>query len=577
MKGVSLLGVLMLCRVLMLQAHDIEWATWTVIGYFWQDALIALLFSAIEKGVCRWRGGRSAAAVIYWIVVAYAAINTPLARELATPLTVPMLRATGYALTDSVLTFVTPINIALITAICGSAALLPRTLKCAHLHLRAVMLAALLVVLAGPFAAGRVDTAGLHRNPVIAFTMSALPRVDARKSSAEWTTPPFEPAPADDLSGMRGLAAGRNVVLVSLESTGAQYLRLYGGIDDVTPNLDRLARKAVVFDNAYAVTPESIKGLFSVLCSRYPAFDTPSDAYAATACESIASVLAAAGYRTAMFHSGRFGYLGMDAVIRNRGFETLEDAGDIGGNRESSFGVDEPAAVERMLAWVDTLASSDRFFLAYLPIAGHHPYATSQRGPFPDDDELGRYRNALHDADRSLGALMDGVRTRGLENNTLWIVYGDHGEAFGQHAGNYGHTFFLYDENVRVPFIVAVPGAIDETIRSRTTVSLVDTAPTLFGLLGMESRVGHQGRSAIDGSARMALFFTDYSLSLAGLRDGRWKSVLDLSSGRSRLFDVESDPAETIDLSASHGVRVAAYERLLRGWSAAQKAMMEER
>src|SRR6266849_4380725 len=144
-----------------------------------------------------------------------------------------------------------------------------------------------------------------------------------------------------------------------------------------------------------------------------------------------------------MFHSGRFGYLGMESIIRNRGYETLEDAGSISGNHNSSFGVDEPATVARMLAWVDGLPRGQRFFLTYLPIAGHHPYETPERGPFPDRDEMGRYRNALHYGDVSLAALGDGLRARDLEEDTLWIIYGDHGEAFGQHEGNYGHTFFL--------------------------------------------------------------------------------------------------------------------------------------
>ena len=158
-----------------------------------------------------------------------------------------------------------------------------------------------------------------------------------------------------------------------------------------------------------------------------------------------------AGYRTAMFHSGRFGYLGMESIIRHRGYQTLEDAGDIGGNHNSSFGVDEPATVARMLAWIDGLPRGQRFFLTYLPIAGHHPYATPERGPFAGTAEIDQYRNALHYGDASLGALIEGLRARGLEQNTVWVIYGDHGEAFHQHEGNYGHTFFLYDENVHVP------------------------------------------------------------------------------------------------------------------------------
>src|SRR5439155_1384079 len=122
---------------------------------------------------------------------------------------------------------------------------------------------------------------------------------------------------------------------------------------DVTPNGSALARDGVVFENAYSVYPESIKGLLSVLCSTYPALGTQAEIYAGAPCESLASALREHGYRTALFHSGRFGYLGMDAVVGNRGFQLLADAGDIGGRRESSFGVDEEATVARILEWND--------------------------------------------------------------------------------------------------------------------------------------------------------------------------------------------------------------------------------
>jgi phosphoglycerol transferase MdoB-like AlkP superfamily enzyme len=79
-----------------------------------------------------------------------------------------------------------------------------------------------------------------------------------------------------DLEFLRGSATGRNIVIISLESTGARYLRPYGSTNDPMPNLTKLTGNSLLFENAYAVYPESIKGLFSVLCSRYPAFDTES-------------------------------------------------------------------------------------------------------------------------------------------------------------------------------------------------------------------------------------------------------------------------------------------------------------
>ena len=99
---------------------------------------------------------------------------------------------------------------------------------------------------------------------------------------------------------------GRNVMLVILESTGARHLGLYGGTPDPAPNLTALARRSILFERAYAVYPESIKGLFATLCSRYPAFDTPPELYAEVPCVSLPATLASAGYRTALFHSGRF-------------------------------------------------------------------------------------------------------------------------------------------------------------------------------------------------------------------------------------------------------------------------------
>src|SRR5437870_7648756 len=102
----------------------------------------------------------------------------------------------------------------------------------------------------------------------------------------------------------------------------------------------------------------------------------------------------------------------MEAIINGRGYQTLEDAGDIGGNHNSSFGVDEPATVARMLAWIDGLPRGQRFFLTYLPIAGHHPYATPEHGPFAGTAEIDQYRNALHYGDASLRSHRRLARTR---------------------------------------------------------------------------------------------------------------------------------------------------------------------
>jgi arylsulfatase A-like enzyme len=144
----------------------------------------------------------------------------------------------------------------------------------------------------------------------------------------------------------------------------------------------------------------------------------------------------------------------------------------------------------------------------------------------------------------------------------VWIVYGDHGEAFGQHDGNFAHTFFLYEENVHVPLIVAEPGVIAEEIRARKVVSLVDLAPTLLDLAGEAVPALYRGRSMLDGVPRAAVFFTDYSLKLAGVRDGRWKWIGEIGSGRGKLFDLDVDAAEKHDAAAGHPELADRYRRL---------------
>ena len=238
----------------------------------------------------------------------------------------------------------------------------------------------------------------------------------------------------------------------------------------------------------------------------------------------------------------------------------------------SSFGVDEPSVVNRMLSWIDARPAGQKFLLVYMPVAGHHPYVSPEIGPFGSGDELGVYKNALHYGDRSLGAFLDGLRSRGLDQQTIVVVFGDHGEAFGQHDGNYGHSIFIYEENIRVPLVIGLPEAAG--LRVRRVASVIDITPTILDLLGLPAAPLHQGTSLLAPGDRMALFYTDYTIGWLGLRDGCWKLLYEVEAQRSRLFDVCLDPAETHDRANAEPVRVAAYRDRLERWSAAQRAAM---
>lgn len=565
--------MLIFAKIVTLAGREIPVSFWTLPAYLWQDLLLVLLFGAIDGLVRR----PKLAWACYALVVGYTAINVPIIRVLSTAMTWPMLHATSGTLSDSVAHHLTWLNVVLLFSVIAVGVALP--VLCRRFnrqHLRVAGIAALPLIPFGAWAVTRVDTRGLHRNPLFALVTTAVPRVSPQPAEENWRRSPFPQSAGKSLAEFRGVAADHNVVLVVLESAGAQYLRPYGASEDPMPNLTKLARRAILFENAYTSYPESIKGLVAVLSSISPALDTTAEQYETIGTRSLAAVLQRSKYRTGLFHSGRFMYLGMESVIRNRGYDTLEDAGDISGVHNSSFGVDEPSTVRRMLSWIDARPAGSRFFVTYIPIAGHHPYDTPEPGPFPEEQEIDRYRNALHYSDAAIGTLVAGLKRRGLDSNTLLVIVGDHGQAFGQHAGNYGHTFFVFEENVRIPLMFVLP-EIKGPVRVRRVAGAIDVAPTILDLLGKKPPAEFRGRSLLEPEQRMALFFTDYSLAILGLRDGRWKFIYELESGRSKLFDLNADPGETRNLAENHPKRVAIYRDRLRRWCAAQRANVVDR
>ncbi|MBC8133999.1 MAG: sulfatase [Deltaproteobacteria bacterium] len=546
-----------------------------------QDLWLILIFGAGETALATLAHSRPALnslhrvliRVAYALVVVCVAINVPVARLFSTPATFAFLHAMGNAVGDSARVFLTPINVGAPLAI-GALALVYRPIRLPPGRIPVGAFAVgMVAALAGGAAVAHVPTMGLHRNAVITLV---------RTSAAHYMAPPpaNDPSPlspacapaegdAADLLDLRGAARNRNVVLIILESTAARFLTAYGARREVTPNLTALARDAVLFQHAYAAYPESIKGLFSMLCARAPIAGGQAAAWGAgsTACDALPAGLADAGYKTALLHAGRFAYLGMNAVVRDRGFHVLEDGASIGGAFSSSFGVDEPATVRRLLAFVDGLQPSEKFFAVYMPIAGHHPYHAPGDGarPFAEDTPADAYANDLFVGDAAIGLLRDGLVRRGLDARTLYVVVGDHGEAFFEHEGNFIHSLFLYEENVRVPFLIAAPGLMRGTRRAPQLASALDVAPTILDLLGLPPRAGHQGRSLLPPVPRLVTFFTDQGVPQAAVREGRWKMIDDRESGRAQLFDLDADPDERTNLAVAHPDRIRRYRACLAG------------
>ena len=388
-----------------------------------------------------------------------------------------------------------------------------------------------------------------------------MPDETANQNSESATGVPAEPKPDPTVTSEAGAASGDSQ---DAPQPAAEL--------PVTPTWHRLAEHALVGRNHYVQAPLSINALFNIFTSAYA---LPADRWAATdypdiPLVSLSEILHERGYRTGIFHTGTFDYAGQGKFLKHRKFDVMHDAGT--GLRvapyteEINWGIDDRALIAPSVNFARaSKAQGQPFFLTAMPVAPHHPYDVP--GPEfelykidPDNDEFpdrwkrafAKYKNALYYSDYVLGEFIKAFEHAGLAEDTIFIVYADHGEAFGQHRGNYNHPFYVYEENVHVPFLIYNQTLFPESIEYTGVSRHVDILPTVLDMLGLIAARDprHEGRSLLAGGPpQMATFYTSWRNRLAGLRDGRWKYIYNLETGREELYDLRKDPAETRDVA----------------------------
>ena len=200
----------------------------------------------------------------------------------------------------------------------------------------------------------------------------------------------------------------------------------------------------------------------------------------------------------------------------------------------------------------------------------HAPYGDASSGrPVAD-----RYDDEVATADREIGRLLAALGP--ARGNTIVVVAGDHGEAFGEH-GEYAHSIFLYDTTLRVPLLVSGPGA-RAAGRVGDPVTLADIAPTVMRLLGaaIDGTDGVDLSAALGGGAvpRRELYAESFApllefgwAPLRAVRSGQWKFV---AAPKPELFDVDNDPAEATNLASSQPTQVRDLERRVDRYSGAE-------
>jgi arylsulfatase A-like enzyme len=368
------------------------------------------------------------------------------------------------------------------------------------------------------------------------------------------------------LAGVLGLAAAAcspgagppSIILVSIDTLRADHLGAYGSAAGLTPNLDRFAKSAVVFESAWTQANQTNLSHASLFTSRYPSeLGAVSDAFApAREIPTLASVLGVYGYDSAGFTGG--GHLTQGFGLE-RGFARWDTPQELGslfhtapyakawlGSRESEapfllflhsydthqrylkpgpvgLSAADPAYRGQAVAIAAQPGAVAACVDGYTwPPAGEAPpididrlrvhdapsraadAARAERfnspaHPLGETDIAylrATYAGAVAYADGWFGAFLDDLDTRGLLEESVVFVVSDHGESLGE-DGIWGHSYSLTDADVHVPLLVRLPGGEHGGRRVADPVALLDVLPTVLELAGATAPAGIHGRSLV--------------------------------------------------------------------------------
>ncbi len=413
--------------------------------------------------------------------------------------------------------------------------------------------------------AGRL--ASLTRSELVAF----LPHGALRGPRAELPAPTETVYERPLVTGVES-ARRPNLLLVILESTRTDVVAPYGeGAAALTPAMAATAARGLVFEEVYASVTHTSKALVGILCGLPPRLEIPifESLRDGLPLGCLPELLGAAGYRTAFMQTALGRFENRPGLVRNLGFQeaAFQETLRRGGFAELGYlGMDEFAMLEPALAW----ARRDRarpFFLTLLTVCTHHPYEVP--GPsgavFAGEDKSG-YLLAIRHQDRFLQSLLAGLAAAPGLADTVVVLLGDHGEAFGEHR-RLQHDAVPYEEVTRVPLIVAGPDWLGPPRRVGGLRHQVDLLPTVLEMAGVSWQGRLPGRSLLSSPGHEAVvsscWYTDYCL---GMRTGSRKVVYHFGEQPTQVFDLSRDPLERDDLAGElpPAELAAAEERVLR-------------
>ena len=433
-------------------------------------------------------------------------------------------------------------------------------------------------------------TTALARDPFVNVVMTGVEEATAETEAEETATEEEasietkvgEPATEEDNSAAV-LTAGhpaahatlaqtsrtekRNVVLVHLESTRARSVTPYDEDLNTTPFLNELAKSGLLAERAYVGSiPRSLMSNISVNCGIQP--PPRQDLYepGSMPIPCLAGLLGEQGYSSALFSSNADDY--GNSATTNWGYEKVSAPPDPAVPAQywnmnmdtakfintSHYGYEEDIMLQPSEEWLKE-RGGEPFVAEYLTNTGHDEYRclNTRYGSknFSEDDLLNHYLNCLRLQDIFLQNLFQQYQDLGLYDKTIFVLFGDHGEGFGEH-GRFMHGDTIWEEGLKVPLIIHAPGWFEDGKRVEDLSNYTDVLPTVLEMLGYEVKDGqYPGYSLLhelpeDRTLRFSCI--SYRECLASI-NGDEKYIYHYDNQPEEVFNLSSDPLEEHNLA----------------------------
>jgi phosphoglycerol transferase MdoB-like AlkP superfamily enzyme len=346
-----------------------------------------------------------------------------------------------------------------------------------------------------------------------------------------------------------------NVIFFIMESVGARYaFNTDHGRSMPMPFLHRLSKEGWHLKKHYATSNFSTKAVFSILSGLYDFFERkPLGVRPEVQVPSIHTFLSGSHDSFLVTPSSLSWYFPA-AFVKNSGLIELHSYETLDFKIKEEFhslghyiARDEVQAVDRFIQRLDK--AREPFLGIYVSFAAHFPYfdyGPDYRIREEDGRLISRYENNLNLLDRMIKRIYDHLQSRGQLNRTLFVIVGDHGQAFGQHhPDNYMHYRYSYNENLETPAILYQPGLFRPKAIGFST-SHVDLLPTVLDALGIPYDASVlDGRSLFHHSpGKRTIFFYGYEGSISSIDANQIKVQYSLKKNTCSAFDLKLDPDE---------------------------------